>query len=186
MDENHNRQRKHGLTIRDKLRQITGFSFTVFRKTLRGITGISLTAIYASTVAATGLWIRKTTSIILSLFPSWFRYFLQPILVMYYVPLFILRSITGPTRRNAKSKHEHVLEAWKEAVEYAEQTERDGYWPVTIGDDGCFEMVAPPDPQDTKTQAKQKMSNAMFETVEHAKEIEYNSEKQSKSSSEMD
>ena len=132
-------------TVRDELRKLTGFSFTVFRKTLRGITGISLTAIYASTVAATGLWIRKITSIVLSVFPSGFRYFLQPFLVAYYVPLFILRSLTGPVRKRARAKHEQVVDAWKDAVEYAERIEQDGYWPVTVSpDDGYFELQAPP------------------------------------------
>mmetsp|Transcript_55293 Transcript_55293/g.134305 ORF Transcript_55293/g.134305 Transcript_55293/m.134305 type:complete len:312 (+) Transcript_55293:324-1259(+) len=132
-------------TVRDELRKLTGFSFTVFRKTLRGITGISLTAIYASTIAATGLWIRKITSVILSVFPSGFRYFLQPFLVAYYGPLFILRSLTGPVRKRARAKHEQVVDAWKDAVEYAERTEQDGYWPVIVSpDDGCFELQAPP------------------------------------------
>lgn len=140
-----NKKRSTIQSVRDKLRKLTGFSFTVFRKTLRGITGISLTAIYASTVAATGLWIRKITSVILSLFPSGFRYFLQPFLVAYYVPLFILRSLTGPTRKRARAKHEQVVEAWKDAVEYAENAEKGGYWPVVVSpEDGYFELQAPP------------------------------------------
>jgi hypothetical protein len=166
--------------MRDKLRQVTGFSFTVFRTTLRGLTGISLTAIYASTVAITGLWIRRLTSVVLSIFPSWFRYFVQPILVLYYAPLFIIRGLTGPTRKQAVARHRQILEHWKHAVEYAEQTSQDGYWPVVVSDDGYFEMVAPPDPSSTITTAttksskandRQIMADAMAETVEQAMEI---------------
>ena len=88
-----------GQRVRNRLRKATGFSFTVFRATLRGITGISLTALYASTLAATGLWIRKIMSAVLGIFPSGFRYFLQPFLVMYYTPLIILRSLSNRSIR---------------------------------------------------------------------------------------
>jgi hypothetical protein len=160
-------------TLRDRLRKATGFSLTVFRATIRGITGISLTAIYASTLAATGLWIRKVTSVVLSLFPSWFRYFLQPFLVLYYAPLFLLRNLAGSaTRQRARQQHATVLEAWKEAVEYAEKMQQDGYWPVVVSEDGYFEMLAPPNPEDTTpAEAKQQFSRAMAETVEHAMEV---------------
>jgi predicted membrane protein len=61
------------LTLRDRLRQITGFSLTAFRATVRGITGISLTALYASAVATTSSFVRNTMKVILSVFPSWVR-----------------------------------------------------------------------------------------------------------------
>lgn len=61
------------LTLRDRLRQVTGFSFTAFRATLRGITGISLTALYASAVATTSSFVRNTMKVILSVFPTWVR-----------------------------------------------------------------------------------------------------------------
>lgn len=64
--------RRH-LTLRDRLRKVTGFSFTAFRATLRGITGISLTALYASAVASTSSFVRNTMKIILSVFPTWVR-----------------------------------------------------------------------------------------------------------------
>lgn len=92
--------------------------------------------------------------------------------MFYYAPLFILRNLAGPTRQNAKKKHATVLEAWKEAVEYAEKTEQDGYWPVVISDDGYFEMVAPPNPEDTTpAEAKKQFSKAMADTVEQAMEV---------------
>lgn len=58
-------------TLRDKLREATGFSLTAFRAAWRTATGISLTAIYATALAASGLWIRKITSLVLSIFPDW-------------------------------------------------------------------------------------------------------------------
>ena len=152
--------------IRNKLRQATGFSFTVFRATLRGITGISLSAIYAGALAATGLWIRQAMSAVLSVFPTSFRYFLQPFLVMYYTPLILIRSFASPTnRKRAVKKHETVVEAWKEAVVVAEQTEKDGYWPVVVNDEGYFELSKPPSVDGVVT------AEAMAATVEHAMEL---------------
>jgi len=130
--------------IRNRLRKITGFSLTVFRKTLRGITGISLTAVYATAFAVTSLWIRKTMSIFLKLFPPGFRYFLQPFLILYYTPLILLRTLTSPSRKRAVDKHNTVIDAWKEAVNVAEKLEKDGYSPVSVNDDGYFELTAPP------------------------------------------
>jgi hypothetical protein len=69
-------------------------------------------------------------------------------------------------------QHITVLEAWKDAVEYAEKTEQDGYWPVVVSEDGYFEMVAPPNPDDTSpAEANRQFSQAMAETVEHAMEV---------------
>lgn len=161
-------------SVRARLREVTGFSFTVFRATLRGVTGISLTTLYAGTVAATGLWIRKTMSVLLSIFPSGFRYFLQPFLIVYYTPLILLRLWTGPARRNAAAKHETVVEAWKEAVIVAKQAERNGYWPVVVSDDGYFELNKPPSVKNNKldnegTKSKTaKLADATAVAVEQA------------------
>jgi hypothetical protein len=158
------------------------------------VTGISLTAVYASAVAVTGLWVRRLTSMVLSVFPSWFRYFLQPVLVLYYAPLFVVRGLTGPTRRDAIDRHDRIVRHWKEAVQYAERTERDGYWPVIIGEDGYFALAAPPSPhlddnhndqdgtpnqrqrrrrqrQEQEQQQEEALADAMAETVEHAMEV---------------
>lgn len=153
--------------VRNRLRKATGFSFTVFRATLRGITGISLSALYAGALAASGLWIRKTMSTVLSVFPSGFRYFLQPFLVMYYTPLILLKSLTSPTtRKRAVAKHETVLEAYKEAVTVASKTEKDGYWPVAVNDEGYFELTKPP-----SVSSDADMADSMAATVEQAMEI---------------
>jgi hypothetical protein len=155
--------------VRNRLRKATGFSFTVFRATLRGITGISLTTVYAGALAASGLWIRKTMSTVLSVFPSGFRYFLQPFLVLYYTPIIVLRSLTSPTtRKRAVAKHETVLEAWKEAVVVAEKTEAEGYWPVVVSNDGYFELSKPPS---ISSEEASSMADAMAETVEQAMEL---------------
>lgn len=160
--------------VRNRLRQATGFSFTVFRATLRGITGISLTTVYAGALAASGLWIRKAMSAVLSVFPSGFRYFLQPFLVMYYTPIIVLRSLTSPTtRKRAVAKHETVLEAWKEAVVVAEKTEAEGYWPVVVSDDGYFELSKPPS---ISSEDASSMAEAMAETVEQAMELKSSAE----------
>lgn len=158
--------------LRSRLRKATGFSFTVFRATLRGITGVSLTALYAGALAATGLWIRKTMSVLLSVFPSGFRYFLQPFLVLYYTPLILLRSLASPTtRKRAVKKHETVREAWKDAITVAEKTERDGYWPVVVDDDGYFELSKPPSVDGVLQSKDATMAEAMAASVEQAMEV---------------
>lgn len=123
-------------SLRSSLRKATGFSLTALRTTCRAATGISLSAIYLATVAATGAWIRQTTKFVLSIFPPWARYFVQPFLILYYVPIFILRNLTGPTRRRAKKTHEAVLESWKDAVQKADETVT--YWPVHVDEEGIY------------------------------------------------
>lgn len=123
--------------LRTSLRTATGFSLTALRTTCRAATGVSLTAIYLATLAATGNWIRQTTKFALSIFPPWARYFVQPFLIFYYVPIFILRNVTGPTRRRARKTHEAVLDSWKEAVEKADETV--AYWPIHVDNEGHFE-----------------------------------------------
>jgi len=171
---------------RNRLRQATGFSFTVFRATLRGITGISLTALYAGAIAASGLWIRQTMSVLLSVFPSGFRYFLQPFLVMYYTPLILVKSLTSPTnRKQAVAKHNSVRDVWKDAVVVAEKTKNDGYWPVVVDDDGYFELTKPPSVSgvleasetDSSSDSQTEMAEALAAAVEQAMELKSESSK---------
>jgi hypothetical protein len=65
---------KHQMSLRDRLRQITGFSFTAFRTTLRGITGISLTAMYEVAFVTTSAFVRYTMKVIVGVFPTWVSY----------------------------------------------------------------------------------------------------------------
>jgi hypothetical protein len=124
------------ISLRSSLRALTGFSLTAVREAARAATGISLTFIYASTLAATGVWIRQTMKLILAPFPAWFRYFVQPFLVLYYAPLFILRNLTGPTRKRARSVHKHAIESWKDAVVAAADRTASIKWPLL--DDGSL------------------------------------------------
>lgn len=50
---------------------------------------------------------------------------------MYYVPLYVVRSLTGPTRRIAKAKHELIVEGFRDAVKAAEDANY-GYWSVHV------------------------------------------------------
>lgn len=102
--------------LRSRLRQVTGFSWTAFRATMRAATGISMTAVYASTLAFTGQWMRQTMKVILSIFPAWARYFVQPFLILYYLPLFTLRNLTGPNRRRGLDKPQALVDSWNAAV----------------------------------------------------------------------
>ena len=121
---NRHPRRRRRLGPRATLRGITGFSWTAFRATFRAATGVSLTAVYATTLAASGQWMRQTMRCLLSVFPAWARYFVQPLLVCYYAPLFILRSRTKRQR-----KRDVVVEGWKEAVERADD-KSEAYWSI--------------------------------------------------------
>lgn len=120
--------------IRSRLRQITGFSLTAFRATMRAATGISMTAVYASTLAFTGQWIRQSMKVVLSIFPAWARYFVQPILILYYLPLFTLRNLTGPNRRRGFEKPHALVDGWNQAVVTADN-ESLALWEVDDDDD---------------------------------------------------
>jgi hypothetical protein len=106
--------------------QLTGVSVTALRTTIRTATGVSLTALYASTLAISGVWIRQVMRLILSIFPSWARYFVQPFLVLYYVPLYMLRSVSSPKTRNDNS----FAKGWDQPVETLDQ--RPSYWPLDL------------------------------------------------------
>lgn len=124
---------------------MTGFSLTAFRASLRAVTGISLTALYVATLTATGAWIRQTTKLVLSILPPPLRYFVQPLLILYYAPLFILRNLSAPQNRaslagvssnnnsTTASTDSVVAEGWKAAVTKAEHTV--SYWPSMEDDD---------------------------------------------------
>ena len=61
-----------------------------------------------------------------------FRYFLQPFLVAYYLPLFIIRGLTGPARRQAKARHEATKARLRDAIEFAKKNKVDAYVPVKV------------------------------------------------------
>lgn len=62
------------MSLRDHLRQLTGFSLTAFRATVRGITGVSMTALYDAALVTTSSFVRNTMKAILGVFPTWVRY----------------------------------------------------------------------------------------------------------------
>jgi hypothetical protein len=60
---------------------------------------------------------------------------------MYYVPIFILRNVTGPTRQQARKTHEAVIDGWKDAIQRAD--EEVSYWPLHVNEDGNIESDTP-------------------------------------------
>ena len=124
--------------IRSHLRTMTGFSFTALRATWRAATGISLTAVSGACWAATSGAVRSSMAATLQIFPAWARYFLQPFLILYYVPLFMVRTLTDRTTMNAQQrKHE----AW---IQNFTSTREDII--MVDEDDGTIKAVKPPDP----------------------------------------
>lgn len=147
--------------------------FYPLRATLRGITGFSLTALRASLRAATGISITSTTKAFVGLFPLWFRYFMQPFLVLYYAPLMLMRSWVGETRTSKAEKraaHEKLVEGWKHAIEVAEAAQANEYWPIHVDADGNIVTSMPPEPEDVWTQSP--LNEAVLESVEVADAIE--------------
>mmetsp|Transcript_22914 Transcript_22914/g.48299 ORF Transcript_22914/g.48299 Transcript_22914/m.48299 type:complete len:262 (-) Transcript_22914:131-916(-) len=141
---------------RSKLRQLTGFSLTAFRTTLRTATGFSLTAFRTTLRTLTGISLSQTISgtmrRILEILHPGLRYFLQPLLIMYYAPLLMIRYwMVGPSQayvEESRSGHEKVVEGWRRAVEVAEKANLGGYWPVHLNEDGTITTSLPPDPSD--------------------------------------
>jgi len=108
-------------SFRATMRATTGFSLTTFRATMRAATGISLSAIYLSIIGFTSGLVRDAMKIILSVLPTSFRYFLQPFLVLYFFPLFLLRTWTSPSlRRERRDLKAALKEDWNRGVEAAE------------------------------------------------------------------
>ncbi|KAL7558098.1 hypothetical protein ACA910_020048 [Epithemia clementina (nom. ined.)] len=129
-DKNSKNNNNHP-TVRSRFRKITGFSLTAFRASSRAC----VAAVYLATLTATGAWIRQLTKCVLSIFPPAVRYFFQPLLILYYAPLFILKNLTGPTtRQRAVESHEQLVEGWRAAVQKADDTV--SYWPIHLAPDG--------------------------------------------------
>ncbi|KAL7441440.1 hypothetical protein ACHAXH_006342 [Discostella pseudostelligera] len=141
---------------RSKLRQLTGFSLTALRSTLRTATGFSLTTFRATLRAATGIslsgLISESLRRILGILSPSLRYFLQPLLIMYYVPLLTIRYwMVGPSKQYVEESwqgHEKLIEGWRKAVQAAEKANSDKYWPVHLNDDGTIVISLPPDVDD--------------------------------------
>ena len=111
--------------LRAKLAKLTGFSLTAFRATLRAATGLSLSGIITNTMRT-----------VLEFMTPGMRYFLQPLLIMYYTPLVVMRYwILGPSQDyvdESLSGHERLVSGWRRAVKAAEKAHEDGYWPVHV------------------------------------------------------
>jgi hypothetical protein len=113
---------------------MTGFSLTALRATFRGVTGISLSAICAACGAATSGVVRNTMALLLKPIPTWARYFIQPFLIMYYVPLFMIRTMADrKSIRDKQTTHDALISDWKMAIDTARtKVGTEGYWPVKV------------------------------------------------------
>jgi len=106
-------------------------SMTAIRKTVRATTGFSLTAVRATLRGLTGISVTQTMKSVAGIFPAWFRFFLQPLLVMYYVPLMLLRGLLAENTEQ-RATHESFIASWKNAVKIAASAQKGGYWPVRL------------------------------------------------------
>jgi hypothetical protein len=120
-------------SLRTKLRNLTGVSLTAVRATLRATTGISMTALYTAAYLATSDVVRNIMAFVLQVLPTWARYFVQPFLILYYVPLFVIRTWSDRNAYAVKEEHHRALISnWKGAIETAGKIAGEGYWPVKV------------------------------------------------------
>jgi hypothetical protein len=112
--------------IRASIRATTGFSLTATRTALRTMTGVSVTSIVKA---------------IVGVFKPWMRYFFQPFLILYYVPLTSMKYFVGTTKTSRAEQlaaHEKLVEGWKDAIREAEG-KLNGEFPLHVSDDGTIE-----------------------------------------------
>mmetsp|Transcript_14208 Transcript_14208/g.26650 ORF Transcript_14208/g.26650 Transcript_14208/m.26650 type:complete len:291 (+) Transcript_14208:70-942(+) len=127
-------------SLRRELGKITGISLTALRASLRATTGFSLTALRTTLRTLTGVSITGVVKRCVGLLPPWFRYFLQPFLILYYVPLLVLREMVGSTetsKKEASEEHDKLVNYWKDAIQLAET--RSASWPLHVKMDGTLE-----------------------------------------------
>jgi hypothetical protein len=144
-------------------RKVTGLGFTAIRSSVRATTGLSLTAIRTFLRTLTGVSISRVMKSILALLPPWTRYFFQPFLILYYVPLTILKGMIGSTptaKMEARSTHESLVQYWKDAIKSAEDHSAD--WPLHVMADGSMKYDLEDD----------RMNDKIVEAIEMKHEIE--------------
>jgi hypothetical protein len=126
--------------IRKELGKLTGISLTAIRASVRATTGFSLTALRTTLRTLTGVSITRVVKTLVGLLPPWFRYFLQPFLILYYVPILVLREMIGSTstsKKEAYEEHDKLVNYWKEAIQLAEN--RCESWPLHVKTDGTLQ-----------------------------------------------
>lgn len=128
----HDPERKKGpvrlslSAIRGSIRATTGLSLTATRTALRTMTGVSVTSIVKH---------------IVGIFKPWMRYFFQPFLILYYVPLTSMKYFIGTTKTSRAEQlaaHEKLVEGWKDAIRVAEE-KLDDEFPLHVSEDGTIE-----------------------------------------------
>ena len=128
-------ERKSG--IRKKLGNLTGLSLSGIRASARVTTRVSLTATRKFLRTLTGVSVTGAMKALVGLLPPWCRYFLQPFLIIYYVPLVVLKGFIGSTsttKKDASVVHEKLVDYWKEAIKMAEN--QSASWPLHVTSDG--------------------------------------------------
>mmetsp|Transcript_465 Transcript_465/g.511 ORF Transcript_465/g.511 Transcript_465/m.511 type:complete len:191 (+) Transcript_465:274-846(+) len=126
------------------VRQMTGFSLSAMRASIRATTGLSLTASRTALRLFTGISATSILKTIASVFPPWFRYFLQPLFIIYYTPLMVLKYFIGSTKsekEEAFAAHEKVIEGWKDAIRASEQAQEN--FALHVNEDGTIENLVP-------------------------------------------
>lgn len=150
-------------------RKATGFGSTAIRSSVRATTGLSLTAMRTTLRTLTGVSISGSIKSMLATLPPSFRYFVQPFLILYYVPLTVLKGLIGPTpnaKRDARSTHENLVQYWKDAVQLAE--DKQSNWPLHVLADGSMKYDLDDD--------------GMNDVIVEAMEMKHKSEKNAPSS----
>lgn len=117
------------------------FSLSTIRSSLRAMTGLSLTATRTALRTMTGVSVTSIVKAIVGIFKPWMRYFLQPFLIIYYVPLTCMKYFIGTTktyRAEQLAAHEKLVEGWKDAIRAAEEKLKDQF-PLHVSEDGSIQ-----------------------------------------------
>lgn len=120
--------------VRGTMRATTGFSLTAVRATMRATTGISLTALSTSAQVTTSIFVTNIMKWFLNIFPPGVRYFVQPLLCFYYIPLLMLRSLSPKALKERTKKFESDMDEWRIAVRDASSANNN--WPVSVNEKG--------------------------------------------------
>jgi hypothetical protein len=89
----------------------------------------------------TGVSVTSIVKHIVGIFKPWMRYFLQPFLILYYVPLTSMKYFIGTTKTSRAEQlaaHEKIVEGWKDAIRAAEE-KLDDEFPLHVSEDGSIE-----------------------------------------------
>lgn len=75
------------------LQQVTHASMVLGQAIADDAVDVTRATVLTFSFILSGVWIRQVLKSVLGVFPAWMRFFFQPVLILYFVPLFLLRNL---------------------------------------------------------------------------------------------